>query len=101
LPGRIEYARSEVSNSVRLLSDIALSSIAQADFVLAEEELARVRGVRKSQAMLAGFFIRAGRPQLAKRIHDDMAGENREFLAGIRAELFGTQSREFWEIEDR
>ena len=66
-----------------------------------KEDLARMRGVRKSQAMLAGFFIRAGRLELAKRIHDDMAGEDREFLAGIRQELFATQSRDFWEIEDR
>lgn len=65
------------------------------------EELDRMRGVRKSQAMLAGFFIRAGRLDLARRIHDDMAGEAREFLAAIRGELFATQTREFWEIEDR
>jgi hypothetical protein len=66
-----------------------------------KEELARMRGVRKSQAMLAGFLIRAGREDLALRVHDDMAGESREFLAGIRAELFATHSRDFWEIEDR
>ena len=66
-----------------------------------KDDLARMRGVRKSQAMLAGFLVRAGRMELAKRIHDDMAGESREFLAGIRQELFDTHSREFWEIEDR
>lgn len=66
-----------------------------------QEDLAFLRGVRKSQAMLAGFFIRAERLDLAKQILDDMATESREFLQNIRRELFRTTTREFWEIEDR
>lgn len=66
-----------------------------------QEDLAFLRGVRKSQAMLAGFFIRAERLDLAKQILDDMATESQEFLQNIRRELFRTVTREFWEIEDR
>jgi Predicted membrane protein (DUF2254) len=94
----IERAFSEHPATADLLLGIFLELDQAAE---SKEDLARMRGVRKSQAMLAGFFIRAGRLELAKRIHDDMAAETREFLAGIRQELFATQSREFWEIEDR
>jgi len=66
-----------------------------------KEDYTYLRGVRQSQAMLAGFFIRNGRMDLAKRIMDDMAEESEEFLRVIRRDLFATRSREFWEIEDR
>ena len=59
------------------------------------------RGVRKSQAMLAGFFTRAKRLELALRILDGRAGESRGFHPGIHTGSFTTQSREFREIEDR
>jgi hypothetical protein len=66
-----------------------------------QEDWTFLRGVRKSQALLAGFFIRRGNLDLAKRIQDDMASESQEFLRTVRRDLFSTQSREFWEIEDR
>ncbi len=94
----IERAFVEAPATAELLLDIFLELDQAAE---TKEELTRMRGVRKSQAMLAGFFIRAGRLELAKRIHDDMTAENRAFLASVRAELFATQSKEFWEIEDR
>ena len=94
----IERAFGEAPATASLLLNIFLELDQAAE---TKEDLTRMRGVRKSQAMLAGFFIRARRLDLAKRIHDDMAAENRDFLAGVRAELFATQSKEFWEIEDR
>jgi hypothetical protein len=66
-----------------------------------QEDWTFLRGVRKSQALLAGFFIRRGNLDLAMRIHNDMAGETQEFLRTVKRDLFSTQSREFWEIEDR
>lgn len=65
------------------------------------EDWTFLRGVRKSQALLGGFFIRRGDLHLARRIQDDMASESQEFLRAVRRDLFSTQSREFWEIEDR
>jgi hypothetical protein len=65
------------------------------------EDYTFLRGVRKSQAMLAGFFIRAGRIALARLILDDMMRETQEFLRSVKRDLFTVQSREFWEIEDR
>lgn len=59
------------------------------------------RGVRKSQAILAGFFIQQGRRELAERILQDMAGEPREFLTAVQQELLSVTEEEFWEIEDR
>ncbi len=66
-----------------------------------QEDVSFLRGVRKSQALLAGFFIRRGNLDLAKRIQDDMAGETQDFLRTVKRDLFTTQSKEFWEIEDR
>jgi hypothetical protein len=66
-----------------------------------KDDVTFLRGVRKSQAMLAGYFIRSGRMDLARRIHEDMADETQDFLRTVKRDLFAVQSREFWEIEDR
>ena len=58
-------------------------------------------GLRKSQGLLAGFFIRRQQPKRVKRVLDAMAGEEREVLAAVRSELLIAENREFWEIEDR
>jgi hypothetical protein len=66
-----------------------------------KEDLAFLHGVRKSQAMLAGYFIRIGRIDLARRILDDMSGESQELLRSVRRDLFALGTKDFWEIEDR
>ena len=66
-----------------------------------ETDIAFLKGVRKSQAMLGGFFIRHDQPDLARLIVADIGTEDKEFLLAIKKELFGVTSREFWEIEDR
>jgi hypothetical protein len=66
-----------------------------------KEDYTFLRGVRKSQAMLAGFFIRNGNMNLARRILEDMMTETQEFLRTVKRDLFAVESREFWEIEDR
>ncbi|MBI4081760.1 MAG: DUF2254 domain-containing protein [Candidatus Lambdaproteobacteria bacterium] len=65
------------------------------------EDLAFLRGVRKSQALMAGFFIRQRRFDLVKRILDDMREESPEFVRSVKRDLFANTTREFWEIEDR
>ncbi len=60
-PQRIPQAQQEVSNSIRQLSDIALSSIAQADIVLAVQCVdsmtqAAVYYLRQKERMQAGWF---------------------------------------------
>ncbi|MCZ6553188.1 MAG: hypothetical protein O7A67_05235, partial [SAR324 cluster bacterium] len=57
--------------------------------------------VRKSQAMLGGFFIRHGEFGLAERVMADMRGEDKEFLRSVKRDLYSVTSKEFWEIEDR
>lgn len=64
-------------------------------------DAARVRGVRKSQALLAAWCIRQGRLDWAGRIHDAMKAEPPEALTAVRDELFAVESQDFWEIEDR
>ncbi len=66
-----------------------------------EAEVAFLKGVRKSQAMLGGFFIRQGEFGLAERVMADMRGEDKEFLRSVKRELYSVTSKEFWEIEDR
>lgn len=66
-----------------------------------KEDLAFLRGVRKSQALLAGYFIRIGRTDLARRILEDMAEETQDFLRTVKRDLFALKTKEFWEIEDR
>jgi hypothetical protein len=66
-----------------------------------EADLSFLKGVRKSQAMLGGFFIRHGEPGLARRVLADMGAEKKDFLIAIKRELFGVTTKEFWEIEDR
>lgn len=65
------------------------------------EDYTFLRGVRKSQAMLAGFFIRTGRMDLARRILEDMMTETQDFLKTVKRDLFAVKSKQFWEIEDR
>jgi len=58
-------------------------------------------GLRKSQRLPAGYFIRRQKLELAKRVLDAMADEEREVLATARAELLNTETRDFGEIEAR
>ena len=65
------------------------------------EEKTFLPGIRKSQAMLAGFFIMNDREDLAKKIYDDMKIEDVKFLESIKESIFQVHTSEFWEIEDR
>ena len=60
-----------------------------------------LQGIRKAQLKLACYYLMAGAEDRAKKIADDMAGEDRERLAAIREQLGKVESKEFWEIIDR
>jgi hypothetical protein len=94
----IELAFGNFPETVERLLKIflELDQIAQT-----ETDIAFLKGVRKSQAMLGGFFIRHHQPELARRVLADVETEDKEFLWTIKKELFGVTSKEFWEIEDR
>ena len=60
-----------------------------------------LRGVRKSQAILAGFYLELGEEKLARRIFDDMVHEPIERLHSIRDEIMSVDKERFWEVTDR
>lgn len=62
---------------------------------------AGLQGIRKAQIKLACYYLAAGAGAEAKRIADDMAGEDRDRLRAIRDQLDRVESKEFWEIIDR
>ena len=60
-----------------------------------------MQGIRKAQLKLACFYLAVGDAPRAQRIADDMAGEEPERMAAIRAQLEKVEAKEFWEIIDR
>ncbi|MBA3820700.1 MAG: DUF2254 domain-containing protein [Deltaproteobacteria bacterium] len=62
---------------------------------------AGLQGIRKAQIKLACYYLAAGAEDRARKIAEDMAGEDRERLALIREQLTNVTSKEFWEIIDR
>lgn len=66
-----------------------------------KKQEAGLQGIRKAQIKLACYYLAAGADARAKKIADDMAGEDRERLDAIRDQLNRVESKEFWEIIDR
>lgn len=58
-------------------------------------------GVRKSQAILAGFYLGQGEEELARHIWRDMLNEPPERLAAIRDEILALERERYWEVTDR
>jgi len=58
-------------------------------------------GVRKSQAILAGFYLGHGEEELARHIWRDMLPEPPERLAAIRDEILALERERYWEVTDR
>jgi hypothetical protein len=67
----------------------------------AKRQEAGLQGIRKAQIKLACYYLAAGADIRAKKIADDMAGEDRDRLKLIREQLGRVESKEFWEIIDR
>lgn len=62
---------------------------------------ASLRGVRKAQIKLATHYLVHGDEPHARRIFQDMRGERKERIDGIRAELEAVVEPEYWEVSDR
>jgi hypothetical protein len=60
-----------------------------------------LQGIRKAQIKLACYYLAVGADDRAKKIADDMRGEDRERLQAARDHLTRVESKEFWEIIDR
>jgi hypothetical protein len=110
---RIFFIMDAVAYDLRVLIELAFGKFPESverllrlfleldQVATSEADLSFLKGVRKSQAMLGGFFIRHGEPDLARRVLADMGSEKKDFLISIKRELFGVTTKEFWEIEDR
>jgi hypothetical protein len=66
-----------------------------------KKQEAGLQGIRKAQIKLACYYLAVGALDRAKRIADDMAGEERERLDAIREQLTRVEAKEFWEVIDR
>ena len=94
-----EFAHQEVSGE---LDDRMLTMFLDLDQPLrARRQESALLGVRKAQLKLACYYLVKGQTARARRIADDMAGEDPQRLATIREQLERVQSKEFWEIIDR
>lgn len=58
-------------------------------------------GVRRAQVQLATFFLSRGDTATARRIADAIAGERRELLTSVRADIERETSPHYSEIENR
>ena len=58
-------------------------------------------GVRRAQVQLATFFLTRGDTAAVQRIARALAGERRELLAGVRADIERETSPHYSEIENR
>jgi hypothetical protein len=66
-----------------------------------KKQEAGLQGIRKAQIKLACYYLAVGATERAKKIADDMVGEDRERLDAIRDQLTRVESKEFWEVIDR
>jgi hypothetical protein len=67
----------------------------------ARRQESALQGIRKAQIKLACYYLSQGMPERARRIAEDMAGEEPGRLRVIREQLLAVDSKEFWEIIDR
>ena len=67
----------------------------------AKRQEAGLQGIRKAQIKLACYYLAAAAEGRARKIAEDMAGEDRDRLKLIREQLSRVESKEFWEIIDR
>ena len=87
---------------LRELGDKMLAMLLDLDQPLrVKRQEAGLQGIRKAQIKLACYYLAAGIEDRARRIADDMAGEDRDRLRSIREQLTRVVSKEFWEIIDR
>lgn len=67
----------------------------------ARRQESALQGIRKAQIKLACYYLSQGLADRARRIAEDMAGEEPGRLRVIREQLQAVDEKEFWEIIDR
>lgn len=67
----------------------------------AKKQESGLQGIRKAQMKLACYYLAVGADDRARKIAQDMAGEDRERLQAARDQLVRVETKQFWEIIDR
>ena len=67
----------------------------------AKKQESGLQGIRKAQIKLACYYLAVGAEDRARKIAEDMKGEDRERLQAARDHLTRVESKEFWEVIDR
>jgi Predicted membrane protein (DUF2254) len=84
------------------LDEAMMSMLLELDQPLrARRQESALQGIRKAQIKLACYYLSQGLSERARRIAEDMSGEEPARLRSIRAQLEAVSSKEFWEIIDR
>jgi hypothetical protein len=99
-----EFAHSSMppSASRQDLDDKMLAMFLELDQPLRlKRQESGLQGIRKAQIKLACYYLMAGAEDRAKKVANDMAGEDRARLLSIKEQLSKVESKEFWEIIDR
>jgi hypothetical protein len=58
-------------------------------------------GVKKAQAILAGYFLLEGRAEPVERLARGFAGLDRAFLGRLKNELMRVSREKYWEVNER
>jgi hypothetical protein len=58
-------------------------------------------GVKKAEAILAGFFLLRGDAEAAARIADGFRALDPAFVAGLRHDIVHVRREKYWEVTDR
>lgn len=103
LPFLLEVAAYDIAQLVEFAVAKAGARDALLDVLLGIDhpDAQNLPGVRRAQVQLATFFLARGDTATARRIASGLAGERRELLASVRADLEREVSPHFSEIENR
>ncbi|MCG6876343.1 MAG: DUF2254 domain-containing protein [Betaproteobacteria bacterium] len=103
LPFLLEVAAYDVAQLVELAVANVTARDALLDILLGIDQpgAQSLPGVRRAQVQLATFFLARGDTATAQRIVGDLAGERRELLASVRADIEREVSPHYSEIENR
>jgi hypothetical protein len=58
-------------------------------------------GVKKAQALLAGYFIESGQTEAAALVRESFRGLEPAFIESLREDLLRVTRQKYWEVSDR
>ncbi|HWW92499.1 MAG TPA: hypothetical protein VN375_03970 [Vicinamibacteria bacterium] len=70
-------------------------------FLRYDGETGTLPGVKKAQALLAGYFLWAGKAEPVARIRASFRGLDKELLRSIREDLLSVRREKYWEVNER